>query len=165
MVLTEVRRIFETIKQKPEAALLARAREAHGGMHEVAYKQAEQDFREAQKQIVALEDQTIKYLTGENSVDINIVNGMMPKYREKLQNAQERMEEARTKMETEKKSAAEATQEVNDLLSWAKTFDEANLAAKHMIIARLIERIDISSDYEVQIRFRISVEEYMRIAA
>lgn len=165
MVLTEIRRIFETIKQKPEAALLARAREAHGGLHEVAYKQAEKDFREAQKQIAALEDQTIKYLAGENSVDISIINSMMPKYREKLENAQARMEEARTKMETEKKSAAEATQEVTDLLSWAKAFDDANLATKHMIIARLVERIDINSDYEVQIKFRISVEEYMRIAA
>ena len=64
-------------------------------------------------------------------------------------------------MEKEKYAAQTATQEVTDLLSWAYTFDEA----KHMIIARLVERNEINRDYEVEIKFRISVEQYMRIAA
>ena len=65
----------------------------------------------------------------------------------------------------EKEAAKDATQEVTDLLSWADTFDEANAETKHMIIARLVERIEINHDYEVEIKFRISVEQYMRIAA
>ena len=90
---------------------------------------------------------------------------MMPKYKEKLETAQRRMEEAKAKMEKEKDAAQTATQEVTDLLSWADTFDEANAETKHMIIARLVERIEINHDYEVEIKFRISVEQYMRIAA
>ncbi len=117
------------------------------------------------KQITALEDQTMKYLTGENTVDINIINAMMPKYKEKLANAQKQMDDAKTKMETEKASARDAIQEVTDLLSWADAFDQASVEEKHMIIARLVERIEIGHDYEVEIKFRISVEQYMRIAA
>ena len=41
------------------------------------------------------------------------------------------------------------------------TFDEANAETKHMIIARLVERIEINHDYEVEIKFRISVEQYV----
>ena len=134
-------------------------------MYEVAYKQAEKDFLEVHKQMNALEDQTMKFLTGENTVDISIVNAMMPKYKEKLEAAQRRMEEAKAKMEKEKDAAQNAAQEVADLLSWAETFDKANAETKHMIIARLVERIEINHDYEVEIKFRISVEQYMRIAA
>lgn len=105
----------------------------------------------------------MKFLTGENTVDISIVNAMMPKYKEKLETAQRRMEEAKAKME--KDAAQTATQEVTDLLFWADTFGEANAETKHMIIARLVERIEINHDYEVEIKFRISVEQYMRIAA
>ena len=36
---------------------------------------------------------------------------------------------------------------------------------KIFIIARLVERIEINHDYEVEIKFRIRVEQYMRIAA
>ena len=68
-------------------------------------------------------------------------------------------------METEKASARDAVQEVTDLLSWADAFDQASVEEKHMIIARLVERIEIGHDYEVQIKFRISVKQYMRIAA
>ena len=75
------------------------------------------------------------------------------------------MEEAKAKMEKEKEAAQTATQEVADLLSWADTFDEANAETKHMIIAQLVERIEINHDYEVEIKFRISVEQYIRIAA
>ncbi|MBR1708556.1 MAG: hypothetical protein IJ719_06990, partial [Clostridia bacterium] len=164
-VLYEIRRILSIIKQKPEAALLEKAKENHGDVYEVAYKQAEKDFFEAHKQMNALEDQTMKFLTGENTVDISIVNAMMPKYKEKLETAQRRMEEAKAKMEKEKDAAQTATQEVTDLLSWADTFDDANAETKHMIIARLVERIEINHDYEVEIKFRISVEQYMRIAA
>ena len=129
----------------------------------MAYKQAEKDFFEAHKQMNALEDQTMKFLTGENTVDINIVNAMMPKYKEKLETAQRRMEEAKAKME--KDAAQTATQEVTDLLSWVDTFDEANAETKHMIIARLVERIEIGHGYKAQIKFHINVEQYMWIAA
>ena len=90
---------------------------------------------------------------------------MMPKYREKLQEAQRRMEEAKARMQEEEENTTEAVQEVRDLISWAQEFDLANTETKHMIIARLIERIEIGRDYEVQIKFRISVEQYMKIAA
>ena len=164
-VLREVRRILTLVKKVPEEVLLAKARESHDDVNMVAYKQAEQDFFEAHKQITALEEQAMKYLTGENSLDIAIVNAMMPKYREKLHNAQARMDEAKQKMDEEKETSRAAAQEVNDLISWADVFDEASIETKHMIIARLIERIDVGRDYDIQIKFRISVEQYTGTAA
>ncbi len=165
VVLYEIRRIFSIIREKPETALLSKARENRNSVCDVAYRQAEQEFLEAHKQMAALEDQAMKYLTGENTVDISIVNSMMPKYREKLQEAQRRMEEAKARMQEEEENTTEAVQEVRDLISWAQEFDLANTETKHMIIARLVERIEIGRDYEVQIKFRISVEQYMKIAA
>lgn len=106
----------------------------------------------------------MKFLTGDNTVDISIVNAMMPKYKEKLETAQCRMEEAKAKMKKEKDAAQNATQEVTDLLSWADTFGEANAETKHMIIARLVERIEIGHGYKAQIKFHINVAQYMRIA-
>lgn len=44
-------------------------------------------------------------------------------------------------MESEKESATAAAQEVTDLIKWAEEFDKANTGTKHMILARLIERI------------------------
>ena len=57
--------------QKSEAALLEKAKVKHVSVNEVAYKQAEADYFEAHKQIEALEEQTIKNLTGENTANFN----------------------------------------------------------------------------------------------
>ena len=126
----------------------------------MAYRQAEQDYFEAHKQIAALEERAIKALTGENSLDISIVNSMMPKHREKMEQAQRRMEEAKAKMDKEKEQSKEAQCEIGDLVSWADAFDEADPETRKMIIARLVERIDIGADYSISIRFRISMKQY-----
>ena len=117
-------------------------------------------LHEAHKQIAALEEQAIKALTGENSLDISIVNSMMPKHREKMEQAQRRMEEAKAKMDKEKEQSKEAQREIGDLVSWADAFDEADPETRKMIIARLVERIDIGADYSISIRFRISMKQY-----
>ena len=82
-----------------------------------------------------------------------------------MQNSADAVSKGTTDLNNAKEAAQTATQEVTDLLSWADTFDEVNAETKHMIIARLVERIEINHDYEVEIKFRISVEQYMRIAA
>ena len=162
-VLYVIRRIFTIIRHAPQEKLLSSAKQNHIDMYEVTYKQAEKDFFEAGRQIAALEEQTMKYLTGENTVDITIVNAMMPKYREKLKAAKTRMEEAKAQLEKEKESTT--VQEVADLRSWAERFDAASNEEKHMIIARLVERIEINRNYEVSIKLRISLEQYIEIAS
>lgn len=159
-VLKEVRRFLMVIRDLPREDLLEKAKEKHDSVNAVAYRQAEQDYFEAHKQITALEEQAIKSLTGENSLDISIVNSMMPKYKEKMEQAQRRMEDAKAKMEKEKAQSEEARREIGELVSWADAFDEADFETRKMIIARLVERIDVGADYSISIRFRISVKQY-----
>ena len=159
-VLREIRRFLALIKNVPEEKLMEKARSKHEDIHVIAFKQAEKDFSEAHKQISALEEQAIKALTGENSLDISIVNSMMPKYREKMDQAQKRMEEAKTRMQEEQENGKEALREVGDLISWAESFESLDNEGKHSVIARLVDRIEIGADYAITIKFRISVRQY-----
>lgn len=51
----------------------------------MAYKQAQKDFENAQKQVTALEEEAVKALTGESQLDLSIVNQMLLKHRAKLE--------------------------------------------------------------------------------
>jgi len=82
-------------------------------------------------------------------------------YKERLETAQRRMEEARAKMEKEKEAARDASQEVADLLVWAGTFDEADAETRRMFIARLMERVDVRTGYKVHIKFKISLKQFL----
>jgi len=63
-------------------------------------------------------------------------------------------------MDQEKEQNKEARREIGELVSWAEAFDDAEPETRRMIIARLVERIDIGADYSISIRFRISMKQY-----
>ena len=129
--------------------------------NKVAYKQAEKDFENAQKQVTALEEEAVKALTGESQLDLGVVNQMLMKHRAKLETAQRTMEDAKMRMEAEKENAKATKAQIDELLSWAECFDKADIGTKHLIVARLIERVDVSSGYKVHIKFKISLKQFL----
>ena len=94
------------------------------------------------------------------SISPSTSNLFMPQYKEKMEQAQRHMEDAKAKMEQEKEQSKEARREIGELVSWAEAFDDAEPETRRMIIARLVERIDIGADYSISIRFRISMKQY-----
>ena len=51
------------------------------------------------------------------------------------------------------------------MLTWVERYDKATVEAKHMIIAALVERIEIGENYEVRIQFKVSAEQFIRQTA
>lgn len=45
----------------------------------------------------------------------------------------------------------------NQLIDWSNIYDAANIETQKMIIAQLIERVDVFRGYELKIKFAISV--------
>ena len=51
------------------------------------------------------------------------------------------------------------------MLTWVERYDKATVEAKHMIIASLVDRIEIGENYEVHIQFKVSAEQFIRQTA
>ena len=90
---------------------------------------------------------------------------MMPKYREKRDAAQHRLEEAKANMEKEEATNRTAVTQVSNLIEWADLFDKANKETRHMILARLIERVEVGAGYKVTVKFKITYEQFLGTAA
>ena len=127
----------------------------------MAYKQAQKDFQNVEKQVAALEEEAVKALIGESQLDLSVVNSMLVKHRNKLEAAHAAMEEAQTRMQAEKENAKEVKAQIDELLSWAECFDKADIGTKHLIVARLIERIEVKTGYKVHIKFKISLKQFL----
>jgi len=50
-----------------------------------------------------------------------------------------------------------------NILKWADTYDWAELEEKKMILAHLIERIEIRRGYCITVKFFIALEEFQRL--
>ena len=86
---------------------------------------------------------------------------MLMKHRAKLEAAQHAMEDAKSRMEAEKENAKATKTQIDELLSWAECFEKADIGTKHLIVARLIERVEVSSGYKVHIKFKISLKQFL----
>ena len=57
--------------------------------------------------------------------------------------------------------ARNATTQIDQLLSWAECYDRAEIETKHMIVARLIDRVEVGKGYKIHIRFKLSIEQFL----
>ena len=71
------------------------------------------------------------------------------------------MEEAQTRIQEERENAKATKAQVEELLSWAECFDKADIGAKHLIGARLIERGDVRTGYKLHIKFKSSLNQFL----
>ena len=128
---------------------------------ETTYKKAMKDFEEAQRQISALEDEAMKALTGENQLDLSIVNTMIMKQKARLDAAATAMEESKARLEAEKNQKRSNEIQVDEMLTWATRFQDVSYEAKHMVIAELVDRIEVKKDYEITIHWRMTAEQFL----
>jgi len=48
----------------------------------------------------------------------------------------------------------------DEVISWTELYDAADLAAKKMIIANLVSRIEVGTDYQIHIDLNIDLEHF-----
>ena len=84
----------------------------------------------------ALEAEALKALTGENQLDLGVVNSMLLKQKARLDAAAKKKEEAKVLLEMEKNNKKANEVQVDEILSWATRFDDASYEAKHLVIAQ-----------------------------
>lgn len=160
-VESEVRQFFANLRVVPADQLVERACNRNAEMLRVAYRQAVSEFEKTQKQVSALEAEAVKALTGESQLDLSVVNSMLLKHRAQLDKDNQAVEEAKAKVEAEEKNRKATEAEVERLLTWAECYDEASYEAKHLIIAALVDRVEVNKDHEVKIHFKISAEQFL----
>ena len=164
-ILEAVYSFFANIRSQPRSDLLKAACKSKCAVYRQAYRQAEADFKKAHTEMAALEEEAMKALTGEARLDIALINSMLPKYKAKLDAAQAQMEESQRKMAEEEAFTMNAAQEYDRMISWADTFESASIETKHMILASLIERVEVGQGYRINILFRISATQYLGMAS
>ena len=59
-----------------------------------------------------------------------------------------------------RRSKATKTQ-IDELISWAECFEAADIGTKHLIVARLIDRIEVKTGYKVYIKIKISLKQFL----
>lgn len=126
-----------------------------------ALKDAEAAIEKAVKAVSALEDEAVKALTGESRLDLGIINQLMPKQQAALSQAKEEYQRILLANQAEEETLALKRLQIRKTLEWAEMFDDAPRETKQMILAELIERVDVARGYSIKIQLKLSAQQFI----
>lgn len=141
--------------------MLAAAGNRKRNIQQDAIAQAEAALKKAQIELAALEDAAVKAITGETNMDLELINSLFPKRRMNLDKAMQEVERLRAELADSEKLESAANHELNMILSWADTFDAASRETQRSIIAMLIDKVVVNTNYHLDIHFRITAQQYL----
>ena len=126
-----------------------------------ALKDAEAAIEKAVKAVSALEDEAVKALTGESRLDLEIINQLMPKQQAALARAKEEYQRILLANQAEEDTLALKRLHIRKTLEWAEMFDNAPRETKQMILAELIERVEVRRNYEITVKFKLTANQFL----
>lgn len=156
-----VRDLLAQLGRIPADQMIRNACSRNNEILKAAYKQAVNGFEKTQKQVSALETEAVKALTGESQLDLSVVNGMLLRLRSQLDAESRLVEEAKARMDEEEKNRKGTEAKVEQILTWAERYDEASYESRHLIIAALVDRIEVSRNNEISIKFKVTAEQFL----
>ena len=160
-VLKIVREFFARIRQMPEASKLSLVLRREDDLQAAALRDAEAKIEKLSKGVEALEAETLKILVGDSALDMDTVSQMLTKQKAALQAAQEDYQRLNESFKDKAAQMNEKRQQLQQQLQWAEVFDAAPMASKKMILAQIIDRIEVGRDYEIHVKLRVSAEQFM----
>lgn len=160
VVLDVVRSFFDRIRRIPEASQLKAVmrREESTQAKDLADAAA---VDKAAKAVAALEDQAIKALTGESALDLGIINHLMPKQKAALEAAREEYQRVLMVNQAEEEMLEAKRLQARKMAEWGQLFEDAPLSQKQMILAEIIDRVEVRRGYQVTIKFKLTARQFL----
>ena len=162
-VLQVVREYFSGFQNSIDSVWKERTRKQLHTVQAVKLKTAEQEVERFQKQQSVLRQEVMKSLMGESSYDTELLKSMLEENKQALAGAEFALADCQQEQEHTSEQLKKLTEQYAHIADWSKEFDAADNDAKKMILAKLIERIEVDRDYHLTIRFFISLQDFEQV--
>lgn len=128
---------------------------------EAAQKQAQLDLDAATAEMNELKEEVLRVIRGESKLPQGVLTEMLNAAEERVAETTERYKTAYESARDVDAMTAQMTKQLGQLQSWSVLYDSAELPVKKMIASELIKRVTVHSDYQLDIQFNITYEQFM----
>ena len=124
-------------------------------------KQMENKLAQCEKALIALSEQEIKALIGESALPMERIQLQIKKQTEMKKEIEEQLERKKQEIEETRATQEQAFAMIQSIPVWRDEFERCELAQKKMMLAEIIERVDVYKD-EIRIRLKMNIEEFLK---
>ena len=122
-----------------------------------------EQYRQKQQEYQDLRAETIKVIQGTSRLNVDLLNSLVVEASEQIKQLSWQIQTATAELEETVQSASQVLREYDQLISWAEMYDHCTFEAKKMIAAKFVKAVRVRRDYEIDIEFNVSFEEFQAL--
>lgn len=155
-----IRMKFSQLKAVSKSELIEKRHEQEIELAKAKHDMASADYQNKAKELEDIRAETIKVIRGQSKLNPDLLNSLVEEADAQVQTAAAVLEQASEELERCLESSENVQNEYNQILSWADLYDESSFEAKKMIVSQFIKAVRVKRDYEIEIDFNISFEDF-----
>lgn len=155
-----IRMQFEHIKNAPAQAIVREQQARDVELATAKLKLAQDNQRNKMREYEALKAEGIKVAQGISKFNVDFLNSLVTETQAALKAAETAVEEAQQSLEHCIASTQSIQAEYSQIVSWAEMYDNCSFEAKKMIVAQFVKGVYVHKDYEIEIEFNVSFEDF-----
>ena len=122
-----------------------------------------EQYRQKQREYQDLRAETIKVIQGTSRLNVDLLNSLVAEASEQIKQLSWQIQTATAELEETVQSASQVLREYDQLMGWAEMYDNCTFEAKKMIVAQFVKEVHVRRDYEIDIEFNVSFEEFQAL--
>jgi DNA invertase Pin-like site-specific DNA recombinase len=154
---------FGRIKNEPPQDLIERQNAKEIGIAKSKLKLAQEQLNHKQDEYETLRAETVKVLQGKSRLNVDLLNSLVEETKKAIEILESQVQTAQAELQERLDSTETVRQEYAQLVSWADMYDHCTFEAKKMILAQFIKAVYVRRDYEIEIEFNVSFEEFQNL--
>ena len=120
-------------------------------------------YRQKQREYQDLRAETIKVVQGTSRLNVDLLNSLVEETSDQIKQLEQQIQATTTELEETLRDASQVLQEYDQLVGWAEMYDNCTFEAKKMIVAQFVKAVRVRRDYEIDIEFNVSFEEFQAL--
>ena len=161
MINDIVHEIFRKVTSLSKAEILNASHSAKVGEYKAIAKKAQREYQKAEKELQGLKQEVVKAVTGNSAFPVELLSSLVQETEQKCAALKLTYETAQRDVEQSEIIMQELQIKYNQFIDWSSVYDTASIETRKMIVAQLIERVDVFRGYELKIKFAINVEQFL----
>lgn len=155
-----IRLQFAEITAASESEILTCQHEKEIELARTKFEMAKAYLQEKEKDLEDYKCETLRVIRGQSKLSTDLLNTLVADTEAQIRDAQAEIDAAEQSYRELLESAENLREEYDRLLSWADLYDKSTFEAKKMIVAQLIKAVRVGRDYNIEIDFNVSFEEF-----
>jgi len=157
-----IHRYFDSVKSAVDSIWKEQARRQKESSTLSLIKRCEGELERLNARRETVEKEIINCLMGESKLTADVLNPMLNDIRNRIDATEKVIADLQKKKDNEDNHLRFLSNQYKCIMEWADSYDLMQQDEKKMVLAHLIERIEVSRGYYITVKFYVALEDFQR---